>query len=115
PTKRGGVSGATRHRPTRGASFRILRSGVAAHLQLFRQWPMPMLSGLEAVFAPRRVALVGASERPGTMGELFWRNLASFPGEVVPVTPSRRSLGGVKAYPSLASVDGEVDLAVVVV
>lgn len=74
-----------------------------------------MLSGLEAVFAPRRVALVGASERPGTMGELFWRNLASFPGEVVPVTPSRRSLGGVKAYPSLASVDGEVDLAVVVV
>ncbi|MBV9650726.1 MAG: acetate--CoA ligase family protein [Pseudonocardiales bacterium] len=76
---------------------------------------MPMLSGLEAVFAPRRVALVGASERPGTMGELFWRNLASFPGEVVPVTPSRRSLGGVKAYPSLASVDGEVDLAVVVV
>lgn len=76
---------------------------------------MPMLSGLEAVFAPRRVALVGASERPGTMGELFWRNLASFPGEVVPVTPSRRSLGGVKAYPSLASVDGEVDLAVIVV
>lgn len=74
-----------------------------------------MLSGLEAVFAPRRVALVGASERPGTMGELFWRNLASFPGEVVPVTPSRRSLGGVKAYPSLASVDGEVDLAVIVV
>ena len=76
---------------------------------------MPMLSGLDAVFAPRRVALVGASERPGTMGELFWRNLASFPGEAVPVTPSRPSVGGVKAYPSLASVDGEVDLAIVVV
>jgi acetate---CoA ligase (ADP-forming) len=76
---------------------------------------MPVLTGLEAVFTPRRVALVGASEQPGTMGELFWRNLASFPGEVVPVTPSRHSVGGVTAYPSLASIDGEVDLAVVVV
>jgi acyl-CoA synthetase (NDP forming) len=74
-----------------------------------------MLSGLDAVFAPRRVALVGASERPGTMGELFWRNLAGFPGEAVPVTPSTPSVGGVTAYPSLASVDGEVDLAIVVV
>jgi acetyltransferase len=73
-----------------------------------------VLTGLEAVFAPRRIALVGASERPGTMGELFWRNLTSFPGDVVPVTPSRSSIGGVKAYPTLASVDGEVDLAVVV-
>jgi acetate---CoA ligase (ADP-forming) len=76
---------------------------------------MSVLTSLEAVFAPRRIALVGASERPGTMGELFWRNLASFPGEVVPVTPSRHSVGGVRAYPSLASIDGEVDLAVVVV
>jgi acetate---CoA ligase (ADP-forming) len=76
---------------------------------------MSVLTGLEAVFAPRRVALVGASEQPGTMGELFWRNLTSFPGEVVPVTPSRHSVGGVTAYPSLASIDGEVDLAVVVV
>jgi acyl-CoA synthetase (NDP forming) len=73
-----------------------------------------VLTGLDAVFAPRRVALVGASDRPGTMGELFWRNLAGFPGDVVPVTPSRSSIGGVKAYPTLTSVEGEVDLAVVV-
>jgi acetyltransferase len=76
---------------------------------------MRMLTGLEAVFTPRRVALVGASEKPGTMGELFWRNLAGFPGEVVPVTPSAPSVGGVKAYPTMASVNGEIDLAVVVV
>lgn len=76
---------------------------------------MRMLTGLEAVFTPRRIALVGASEKPGTMGELFWRNLAGFPGEVVPVTPSSPSVGGVKAYPVMASVDGEIDLAVVVV
>ncbi len=74
-----------------------------------------MLTALEAVFAPRRIALVGASDRAGTMGELFRRNLAGFPGEVVPVTPSSRSVGGVPAYPTLTSVDGDVDLAVVVV
>ncbi|MGH3670734.1 MAG: acetate--CoA ligase family protein, partial [Pseudonocardiaceae bacterium] len=47
--------------------------------------------------------------------ELFWRNLAGFPGDVVPVTPSQPSVGDVKAYPRLTSVPGEVDLAVVVV
>ncbi|MGH3823385.1 MAG: acetate--CoA ligase family protein [Pseudonocardiaceae bacterium] len=76
---------------------------------------MRVLSGLDAVFAPRRIALVGASERASSMGELFWRNLAGFPGELVPVTPSSRSIGGVKTYPTLVSIDGEIDLAVVVV
>jgi acetyltransferase len=74
-----------------------------------------VLSGLSAVFEPRRVALVGASDQPGKMGELFWRNLASFPGEVVPVTASADSVAGRKAYPTLAAVDGDLDLAVVVV
>ena len=42
-------------------------------------------SGLAAVFEPRRVALVGASDRPGSVGRLLWDNLAGFPGEVLPV------------------------------
>jgi len=71
--------------------------------------------GLAAVFEPRRVALVGASDQPGKMGELFGRNLAGFPGEVVPVTPSAATVSGRKAYPTLVEVDGDVDLAVVVV
>jgi acetyltransferase len=70
---------------------------------------------LEAVFQPRRVALVGASDQPGKTGELVWRNLESFPGELVPVTRSAETVAGRKAYPSLAAVPGEVDLAVVVV
>jgi acetate---CoA ligase (ADP-forming) len=70
---------------------------------------------LAAVFEPRRVALVGASDVPGKMGELFWRNLSSFPGEVVPVTRSATAVAGRKAYPALSAVDGKVDLAVVVV
>lgn len=72
-------------------------------------------TALDAVFAPRRVALVGASDRPGTAGCLVWENLAGFSGEVLPVTPSATAVGGRLAVPTLRDVDGEVDLAVVVV
>jgi acyl-CoA synthetase (NDP forming) len=68
--------------------------------------------GLAAVFEPRRVALVGASDRPGSVGRLLWDNLATFPGEVVPVSQSAQ-VGGQAAYPSLSDVPGPVDLAVV--
>jgi len=50
--------------------------------------------GLAAVFTPRRIALVGASDRPGGMGSLLWSNLAGFRGEVVPVTRSAATVGG---------------------
>lgn len=63
---------------------------------------------LDTVFCPRRVALVGASERPGTVGALLRANLASYPGEVVPV----------RAGQSLREVGrdvGPIDLAVVAV
>jgi acyl-CoA synthetase (NDP forming) len=70
------------------------------------------LDGLAAVFAPRRVALVGASERPGSVGRLLWDNLADFPGEVLPVGSAPRVCGQV-AYPDLRDVPGQVDLAVI--
>ncbi|MDT4982363.1 MAG: hypothetical protein QOG07_4242 [Pseudonocardiales bacterium] len=76
---------------------------------------MRLLSAaLTALFEPRRVALVGASDQPGKTGELIWRNLSGFPGEVVPVTRSD-SVAGCKAYPTLSAVPGDIDLAVVVV
>ena len=70
---------------------------------------------LDAVFNPDRVALVGASQRPGKMGTVLWNNLSGFDGEVVPVTSSASEVGGVRAYPSLLEVDGHIDLAVLAV
>jgi acyl-CoA synthetase (NDP forming) len=70
---------------------------------------------LELVFNPRRVAVVGASDRPGKMGTTFMRNLAAFAGEVVPVTTSQETVDGRKAYPRLQDIPGGVDLAVLVV
>jgi acetyltransferase len=68
--------------------------------------------GLAAVFEPHRVALVGASDRPGSVGRLLWDNLATFPGEVLPVSKAPR-VGGQVAYPDLRDVPGPVDLAVI--
>ena len=70
---------------------------------------------LDAVFTPRRVAVVGASDRRGKMGTTFMHNLAGFPGEVIPVTTSKETVEGRKAYASLRDIPGRVDLAVVVV
>src|SRR5262252_4253053 len=69
-------------------------------------------SGLAAVFEPRRVALVGASDRPGSMGRLLWDNLAGFPGEVLPVCPAA-TVCGKTAYADLRDIPGDVDLAVI--
>ena len=72
-------------------------------------------TALEALFAPRRIALVGASEDEGKVGTIFMRNLVGYDGEVIPVTKSRDTVMGRQAYPNLRDIPGPVDLCVVVV
>jgi acyl-CoA synthetase (NDP forming) len=73
------------------------------------------VSGLRAVFEPRRVAVVGASDEPGKVGTTLMANLARFEGEVVPISHSRDEVGGLRAYKRLRDVPGGVDLAVAAV
>jgi acetyltransferase len=70
---------------------------------------------LNAIFEPRSVAVIGASESAGSVGRTVLWNLISSPfgGTVYPVNPKRPSVLGVKAYPDLASIPGEVELAVI--
>ena len=70
---------------------------------------------LDSLFNPSRVAVVGASDQPGKVGTVVWRNLSSFEGETIPVTRSSDTVGGVRAFPSLAEITGHVDLVVAVV
>ncbi|HXZ79812.1 MAG TPA: bifunctional acetate--CoA ligase family protein/GNAT family N-acetyltransferase [Terriglobales bacterium] len=71
---------------------------------------------LDAVFAPRSVAVIGATERPASIGRrVLWALLSSpFGGTFFPVSKERRSVLGIKAYPSVRDVPEAVDLAVVV-
>ena len=73
--------------------------------------------GLDRLYRPRAVALVGASERPGSLPALALANLlgSGFEGAVHPVNPSYESVGGLRCYPSVASAPGPIDLALVLV
>jgi acetyltransferase len=70
---------------------------------------------IDAIFHPKNVALIGATENPGTVGRTVLWNLISsqFGGAVLPVNPKRSSVLGIKAYPNIASVPVPVDLAVI--
>ena len=75
---------------------------------------LPSHVDLSAMFAPRSVALIGATDREGSVGRALLENLRSFPGDVYPVNPKRSEVLGLKAYASLAAIEGHVDLAVIV-
>ena len=71
---------------------------------------------LDSIFHPKNVAVIGATETPGTVGRTIMWNLISSPfgGAVFPVNPKRPSVLGIKAYPDIQSVPDPVDLAVIV-
>src|SRR5581483_8862278 len=71
---------------------------------------------LNAMFAPHAVAVVGASERQGSVGRAVLWSLVSSPfgGTVYPVSEKRTSVLGIKAYPQIAQIPERIDLAVIV-
>ena len=71
---------------------------------------------LDAIFQPRTIAVIGATENAGSVGRtVLWNLIASpFGGTVYPINPKRSSVLGIKAYPNIAAVSERVDLAVVV-
>jgi acetyltransferase len=73
-------------------------------------------SGLDALFVPDSVAVIGATERPGTVGRTVLSNLieSRFRAKVYAVNPGRSEVLGLKAYKSIGDIPKHVDLAVVV-
>jgi len=71
---------------------------------------------LDAIFTPHNVAVVGATERPGSIGRAVLWSLVSSPfgGTVYPVSEKRTSVLGIKAYRRLEEIPETVDLAVIV-
>jgi acetyltransferase len=70
---------------------------------------------LDALLAPRTVALIGASEEARSAGRALLWNLISSPfgGTVYPVTASRSNLLGIRTYPSVGSIPEPIDLAII--
>ena len=75
----------------------------------------PRRQPLDALFEPDNVAVIGASDEPDSVGRTLLWNLVSNPfgGTIYPVNPNRENALGIKAYPSIADVPAEVDLALI--
>ncbi len=72
---------------------------------------------LDMFFAPRSVAVIGASREPGKLGHGVLSNIVSygFPGRVYPINPNAQEILGKTCYPSVLTVPDSIDLAVIVV
>lgn len=72
---------------------------------------------LDPILSPRSIAVVGASRRPGSIGNTVLRHLvqAGFTGPVYPVNPKATSVASIPAFPSVASLPMVPDLAIIVV
>src|SRR5215471_1990044 len=71
---------------------------------------------LDPFFRPRSVAVIGATEKPHSVGRTLLHNLIATPfgGTVYPVNPKRESVLGIRSYRSIADVPAAVELAVIV-
>jgi acyl-CoA synthetase (NDP forming) len=69
----------------------------------------------QALFHPRRIAVVGAAREEEKVGHLILRNLLfqNYEGEIYPVNPNADEILGIKTYPSLKAVPNLVDIAVI--
>ena len=75
------------------------------------------MTDLSAVFRPRAIAVVGASDDPVKIGgrPLAFLLRHGYAGRVFPVNPARATVQGLPAFPSIGAIPDEVDLAIVVV
>ena len=70
---------------------------------------------LTPLLEPRSIAIVGASETPGSIGVTMARNMldTNYTGQLFFVNPGHKSIFGQRSYPSLASIPERIDLAVI--
>lgn len=74
-------------------------------------------SAITSLLKPKSIAVVGASTTPGKIGNTVVANLqkSGYKGTIYPINPKADEVLGLKAYPDITSVPGEIDLAAICV
>ncbi|MDH3365309.1 MAG: acetate--CoA ligase family protein [Thermoplasmata archaeon] len=72
-----------------------------------------MSDGLDSLFRPSAIAVIGASASPGKIGNAVTMNLMAGNRKVYPVNPNEAEIAGLRCYGSVEEIPGPVDLAVV--
>jgi acetyl coenzyme A synthetase (ADP forming)-like protein len=77
----------------------------------------PAPHDLRVLFAPQSVAVIGATNRVGSVGQAVFTNVFThgYAGVVYPVNPRLPSVMSVKAFPSVLAIPDEVDLTIIIV
>jgi len=75
------------------------------------------MKNIKSIMNPSSVAVIGASNRPGSVGGAVFQNLldGGYTGVLYPVNSRQRSIHSVRAYPGLSDIPDEVDMAVIIV
>ena len=70
---------------------------------------------LTSLFEPKSVAVVGASEREGTLGHVLFRNIidGGYKGRLYPINPRHETVLGLPAYKSIEDIGARVELALI--
>jgi len=74
------------------------------------------MKNLDAIFSPKSIAVLGASQTPGKVGHDIFANIlkGGYKGVLYPVNPSTKSVLSVRSYPSVTDIPDEVDLAFII-
>src|SRR5574340_611915 len=70
---------------------------------------------LSTLFAPKSVAVFGASDRPDSVGQIVFKNMleSGFQGVLYPINPKNPEVQGKRAYATIADINEPVELAVI--
>lgn len=76
-----------------------------------------MAKELDAVMRPKSIAVIGATERAGSIGKETLSKLLEYgyKGQLYPVNPKADTVSGIKSYKSVKDIPGQVDLALILV
>ena len=73
-----------------------------------------ILASMNRIMRPRAIAVIGASNEAGKIGNSVMKNLVNggYQGDIYPINPKAGDILGLKAFPSITDVPGDVDVAV---
>jgi acetyl coenzyme A synthetase (ADP forming)-like protein len=74
------------------------------------------MKGLDAIFSPESVAIIGASNSPGKVGHDIFANIlqGGFQGTLYPVNPKAKYILSVKTFPAINAISDTVDLSIII-
>jgi acetyl coenzyme A synthetase (ADP forming)-like protein len=72
------------------------------------------IANLKYVFSPKSIAVIGASDNPAKLGNVILKNLVDgrYGGKLYPINPKYKELLGLRCYPAIEKIRGNVDMAI---